>query len=106
MRTGHGGRVGPVLRVGAMTQRRTSVVVFILAPRAPACRNIGRSEHTKGGRRRTVRRLGFRGKRRGLGACVEYLWGWRSGRLVSSIVDNARQQLLSPTRHLLHGLFG
>lgn len=106
MWTGHGSWVGPVLRVGAVTQRRTSVVTFILAPGAPTCRNIRRGEHTKGGRRRTVGRLGFWGKRRSLGAGVKYLWGWRSGRLVTSIVDNARQQLLSSTGHLLHGLFG
>lgn len=50
--------------------------------------------------------LRFWGKRRGLGACVVDLWGWRGWRLVASIVNNARQQLLSSAGHLLHGLFG
>lgn len=88
-----------------MSKRGSTVILLVFASRAATRRGIGRSEHAKGGRR-GAGSPGLWSERGGLGACVEHLGGWRSGRLVASVVDDAREQILAASGHFLHGLFG
>lgn len=98
-------RVGAVLGVRAMAERRCSVILLVLASRASAGGGIGWGKHAKGrGRRTGCSRLWS--ERGGLGAGVDDLRRWWGGRLVASIVDNPREKILASARHFLYGFLG
>lgn len=100
-----GSWVGTILGVRAVSERGRAVVLLVLASWAATGRGIGRSKHAKG-RRWGTGSPGLGRERSSLGACVEDLGRWRSGRLVASVVHDAREQILAASGHFLHGLLG